>query len=127
MRSHHCNLLIDLRESAQRWTDDNISLHASSVAYYTIFSIAPLLSISLAVAGFLFGEKASHGQIFNEVQGLLGTNGASMIQGMVQSAASHPHSGVFATGVGIIILLVGASSIFRQLQDSLNVIWGVQT
>jgi membrane protein len=120
------SLLNRLKASAKSWSDDKVTLLASSLAYYTIFSIAPLSVIAIAVAGFVLGEKASQGQIFGEVQGLLGSNGASAVQSMVKSAASQPHSGIFATILGVLTLIVGASGVFQQLQRSLNLIWNVK-
>src|SRR5690349_14565609 len=115
-------LLGELKDSAKSWSGDNITLHASSLAYYTVFSIAPLLVIAMAVAGFFLGERASRGQIFGEIQGLIGTGGASAVQTMVQSAASRPRAGMWATILGIVTLIAGASGVFQQLQQSLNLI-----
>ncbi len=117
----------DLKNSAQNWSNDNITLHSSALAYYTVFSIAPLLVIAIAIAGYVLGEKASQGEIFGEVQSLIGSSGASTVQSMVQSAASRPHSGVLTTILGVVTLLLGASGVFQQLQQSLNLIWKVQT
>jgi membrane protein len=118
--------LRDFKETAKGWSNDNVTLHSSSLAYYTIFSIAPLLVIAMAVAGFFLGERASQGQIFGEVQGLIGAGGASAVQTMVQSAASQPRSGIWATILGTITLGLGASGVFQQLQQSLNQIWNVE-
>ena len=90
------------------------------------FSIAPLLIISIAIAGWIFGAQASADQIYASLAGLVGKNGAQSIQSVVESASQHPTAGVFSSIVGFIVLALGASGVFGQLQDSLNLIWRVQ-
>ncbi|MFI5362476.1 MAG: YihY/virulence factor BrkB family protein [Elusimicrobiota bacterium] len=102
--------------------DDKVPMMGAALAYYTMFSIAPLLVISLAVVGFLFGENGDK-QIFITIGDLVGKNGALAIQGMVQGAAAQRRSGMIATAIGLVTLFVGASGIFAQLQESLNMIW----
>jgi len=114
-----------IKSVANSWSEDKISLLAASLAYYTMFSIAPLLIISIAVAGFIFGKDASRGNIFQAIQGLVGTQGAAAIQTMVQSASAAKHTGVIAAIIGFITLALGASGVFLQLQDALNSIWHV--
>jgi membrane protein len=116
----------DFKQSAKEWVNDYVTLHSSSLAYYTVFSIAPLLVIAIALSGFFLGEEASRGQIFGGVQQLLGAQGASAVQDMVQSAAEKPRSGTVATVLGVITLLLGATGVFVQLQQSLNLIWKVE-
>lgn len=106
--------------------DDNVSLHCAALAYYTVFSIAPLLIISIAISGFIFGEHSSRGAIFNAIQGLLGETGALAVESMVHSAARNHHAGVLATWAGILTLFFGASGVFSQLESSLNLIWRVE-
>ena len=96
----------------------------AALAYYTAFSIAPLLVIAIGVVGIVFGEKGGAG-VFDTIRGLIGDNGALAVQSMVQGAASKPQAGVVATAVGIVTLLVGASGVFGQLQEALNIIWKV--
>jgi membrane protein len=99
---------------------------SGSIAYATVFSIAPLLVIAMAIAGFVLGEQASRGEIFHAINGLVGVNGATSIQTMVKASAQRPHAGVIATIISACVLLVGASSAFSQLQQALNLIWKVQ-
>ncbi|MEO5968438.1 MAG: YihY/virulence factor BrkB family protein [Bdellovibrionia bacterium] len=115
-----------LKSTAFAWSDDNVSMMSGSLAYSTVFSIAPLLVIAIAVAGFVFGEQASNGQIFKGINDLIGADGAEAIQAMVKSSAQRPNTGIFATLVGIVTLVVGASNAFQQLQQSLNMIWKVR-
>jgi membrane protein len=120
------SFIADLYNTVKAWSDDSISLHSSSLAYCTVFSIAPLLIIAIAIAGSILGKQASQGLIFGEVQGLIGGGGAEAVQNMVQNAASKPHSGVLATLLSVITLVIGATAVFQQLQQSLNMIWKVQ-
>ena len=108
------------------WMDDQAMSLAAALSYYALFSIAPLLLISLAVAGTLFGEEASRNQIFQTFDSLIGPEGARGIQSMVESAALHEGASILATITGVVMLLVGATTVFGQLQDSLNRIWKVE-
>lgn len=99
---------------------------AASLAYYTIISLAPLLLIAIAIAGFVFGRDAAQNTISAELQGFVGADGANVIRTMIQSAHK-PAQSVIASIVGIIVLLVGASGVFGEIQDALNVIWDVNT
>jgi membrane protein len=98
---------------------------AAALAYYTLFSIAPLLVVALGIAGLAFGEDAARGQIFGPLQSLLGAKSADAVQNAV-AAASIKSSGLFATVTGLATLLVGASAVFAELQDALNTIWDVK-
>ncbi len=113
------------KETAAQWSDDKASRLAAALSYYTIFSIAPLLIIAIGVAGLVFGQEAASNQIFQEIRGLVGDQGAKAIQTMVESA-NRKDGGIVATLVGIVTLLIGASGAFGELQDALNTIWGVQ-
>jgi membrane protein len=108
------------------WNDDNVSMMSGSLAYSTVFSIAPLLIIAIAIAGLVFGEEASQGAIFNSISSLMGNDGAHAIEALVQSSASKPKAGILATLIGSVTLLIGASSAFSQLQQALNLIWKVR-
>jgi membrane protein len=114
-----------LKKTVQDWNNDNASLHAAAIAYYTAFSVAPLLLIAIAVAGLAFGEQAVRGEIAGQLEGLVGHSGARAIETMMASAR-HPQAGVTATAVGVLALLVGASGVFVQLRQSLNYVWKVE-
>jgi membrane protein len=114
-----------LKEAASEWSSDKASRLAAALSYYTIFSIAPLLLISIAVAGFVFGREAAANEIYLQLRGLFGDSGAQAIQAMVE-AADKTGTGVLATVLGLATLLFGASGAFGQLQDALNTIWEVK-
>src|ERR1051325_3568159 len=97
----------------------------AALAYYTVFSIAPLLLIAISVAGIVFGREAVQGQMFNQLRGVLGPSAAGVLQEMVKAAAK-PKSGAWATIVGVVTLLFGAAGVFGQLKDALNTIWNVE-
>ncbi|MDR3607624.1 MAG: YihY/virulence factor BrkB family protein [Oligoflexia bacterium] len=107
--------------------NDNIFLHCAALAYYTLFSIAPLLLISIAIAGLFFGPQASRGEIFETVRKLLGESGSTAVERMVHQAAANKHTGIVATWGGFGALVFGASQAFAQLVQSLNLIWKVES
>jgi len=115
-----------LKATAFEWLDDQAPTLGAALAYYTVFSLAPLLIISIALAGLVFGAEAAQGQIFDQLRGLLGDASGKAMQEIVQSASAEPKTGVVATVIGFVTLLFGASGAFGQLQASLNIIWGVQ-
>jgi membrane protein len=114
-----------IRETFSEWSKDKASRLAAALSYYTIFSIAPLLVIAIAVAGLVFGREAATNQVVGEIRGLVGEDGAQVIQSILQNA-SKTASGILATVIGVATLLIGASGAFGQLQDSLNTIWEVK-
>jgi membrane protein len=111
-----------LREAGAAWLADNAPRLGAALAFYTLFSLAPVLIVAVSVAGFVFGEKAAQGEIVRQFQGLMGTQGATAIETILQST-NHPTLGVFATAVALLAILVGASGAFNELQDALNTIW----
>lgn len=113
-----------LRETVMEWIDDRASRKGAALAFYTVFSLAPILILSIAIAGIFFGTEAARGEIFTEVSGLLGHDGALAIQAMVESA-SRPGAGAIATVIGFTTLLVGATSALVELKDGLDQIWDV--
>jgi membrane protein len=106
--------------------EDNVPQLGAALAYYSALSIAPLLVIALAIAALVFGEEAARGQIQDQMQSMVGDEGATAIEEMIAHANS-PAGGVLATSLSMIILITGASGVFGQLQHSLNAIWEVQT
>jgi membrane protein len=115
-----------LKETFAEWQKDRVPLLAASLAYYTVFSIAPLLIISISIAGAFFGEEAVRGEIIGQIQGLIGKDSASTIQGMLQNTQKPNSGSTIATVFGVITLLLGASGVFGQLQEALNIIWEVK-
>jgi membrane protein len=114
------------KQTASEWMEDDAPSLGAALAYYTVFSLAPLMTIAIAMAGFFFGKDAAQGQIFDELRVLLGEEGGKAVEEMVQSANAQPTAGVVATIISVIMLLFGASGVFGQLQASLNAIWGVK-
>ena len=114
------------KQTASEWMEDDAPSLGAALAYYTVFSLAPLMTIAIAIAGFFLGAEAAQGQIFDELRGLLGEEGGKAVEEMVQSANAQPTAGVVATIISVIMLLFGASGVFGQLQASLNAIWGVK-
>jgi membrane protein len=114
-----------LRETFNEWMEVNAPRLGASLAYYTAFSLAPLLLIAVAVAGRVYGEQAARGEIYAEVKDLLGANGADVVQEMLKQ--SNDSQGVtLGTLFGAVLLLIGASAVFVELQDALNTIWRVK-
>jgi membrane protein len=111
--------------SYREWSDDHASRLAAALAYYTIFSLAPLLIIAIAIAGLLWHRDVVQQQVLNQIGGLVGAQGQTFVAGMLQNA-SRPGQGILATIIGLITLLFGALGAFNELQTSLNVIWGVE-
>jgi membrane protein len=113
------------REAFAEFSADKAPRLGAALAYYTIFSLAPLLLISISIAGMVFGREAAQGEIFGQLRGVLGTQTAAAVQEMVKNAAK-PKSGTIATVIGIATLLFGAAGVFGQLKDALNTIWNVE-
>jgi membrane protein len=114
-----------VKDAAAQWSEDNAPRLGAALAFYTAFSLAPLLLISIAIAGFIFGEEAARGQIIAQVQGLIGAEGGAVLQSMLVQS-SQPDHGIIATLTGLFLLLFGAAALFGELQDSLNWIWKVR-
>lgn len=115
-----------VKETVREWQEDNVPLLAAALAYYTIFSLAPLLIIAIAIAGAFFGEAAAQHEIAGQIQGMVGKDGAEAIQSMIQNANKPSAGGSIATLFGVLTLLLGASGVFGQLQTALNTIWEVK-
>ncbi|AFY35422.1 YihY/virulence factor BrkB family protein [Calothrix sp. PCC 7507] len=114
-----------LQETLKEWREDKASRLAAALAYYTIFSIAPLLIIVIAIAGAVFGEEAARGEIVRQIQGLVGRDGAEFIEIAIKNA-NKPQTGAIASMISVVILLLGATGLFTELQDALNTIWEVK-
>jgi membrane protein len=104
------------------WSSDYAPSMGAALSYYTLFSIAPLLLIVIAVAGWIFGDEAARGQLSSGLQSLMGEEGAQAIEGML-AAANEPKEGIIATVIGVFVLLLGATTVFGELQNSLDRIW----
>src|ERR1041384_574651 len=113
------------KQTVREWLDDKAPRLGAALAYYTIFSIAPLFIIVIAIAGLWFDKQVAQEQIFGQVAGLIGDKGAEAIQAMLE-AADKPKTGVIASIAAVVTLVLGATGVFVQLQDALNTIWEVK-
>ena len=114
-----------LKDTFREWREDGAPRLAAALAYYTTFSLAPLLVLVIAIAGLVGGQEAAQSQVMAQVEDLLGSKGREFIQGMIESA-SQPTTGLTATIIGAATLLFGALGVFGELQNSLNTIWEVK-
>jgi len=111
-----------LKESFRAWNNDYAPSMGAALAYYTLFSLAPLLVIVIALAGLVFGQEAARGEIVLQLGGLVGGEGAEAIEALLASA-SQPATSLLASAIGVMTLLLGATSVFAELQSSLDRIW----
>jgi membrane protein len=121
---HPQQIWVLTQRSVVAWVDDYASSMGAALAYYTLFAIAPLLIIAIAVAGLVFGQEAARGEVVAQIQGLIGREGAIVVQGLLKSA-NDPARNIFATMVSTITLLIGATTVFAELQSDLDRIWRV--
>ncbi|MDO8447419.1 MAG: YihY/virulence factor BrkB family protein [Rhodoferax sp.] len=111
-------------KSVEMWVDDYAPSMGAALAYYTLFSMAPLLIIVIAVAGLVFGQDAARGEIVAQIQDLIGQEGAIAVQGLLKSA-NEPAQSIVATAISLVTLLIGATTVFAELQSDLDRIWRV--
>ncbi len=109
---------------AMRWIDVSGPQLGASIAFYTMFALAPLLVITIAIAGAVFGPEAARGQVVGEIQGLVGPVAAKAIEGMIETAWREP-GGLKAAAIGVLTLLIGATGVFAELRRTLNLIANV--
>jgi membrane protein len=107
------------------WIDHRADSKGAALAFYTLFSITPILVLAIAVAGYFFGAEAAQGEIVAQVQGLVGPHGAQVIQALLASARD-PAAGLVATLVASVLLLLGTTSVFVELKGSLDELWGIE-
>ena len=110
------------KDTFNGFMEDNCLSRGAAIAYFTIFSLAPILVVVIAIAGFVFGDDAARGVIFTKLRGMVGSDAAGLVQSMIQSAANK-RTGIIATVFSVVMLLVTASGVFGELQSSLNTIW----
>jgi membrane protein len=113
------------KKSVNQFLEDNVLKLSAALSYYTIFSLPPLLIIIISVSGIFFGEEAVRGQLFGQINGLVGAEAALQIQNAIKNIELSGNS-FFATVVSVIVLLIGASGVFTEIQDSINFIWGIK-
>jgi membrane protein len=115
-----------LKETFKGFIGDNALQLSAALSYYTIFSLPPLLIIIISLSGIFFGADAVKGEIFGQINGLVGNGAALQIQDMIKNVKLS-NSNAFVTTLGIVLLIVGASGVFAEIQDSINIIWGIKT
>ena len=113
-----------IKQTYNDWDNDHAASLGASLAYYTVFSLSPLLIISIAIAGVRFGEQAAQGEIVRQIGGVVGHSSAEAIQQLIESARK-PASGIIATIIGVVTLLFGASGVFSELHSSLERVWDI--
>ncbi len=112
-------------QAARVWQSDNIFQHSAAVSFYTLFSLAPITIIAVTVAGWFLGQERADRQLLSQLTDLVGPASAHMITDAAQASQTDRHGG-WATWAGVILMIVGATSVFGQLQRSFNTIWGVE-
>jgi membrane protein len=110
------------KKAVSAWIDDYAPSMGASIAFYTVFSLAPLMIIVIAVAGFFWGRDAVQDQLFQQIAAMVGPDGAKAVQGVVAGAQA-PTQGVVATVISVVVLAVGATTVFAELQSALDRIW----
>lgn len=118
-------LFVYIRQVFREFSADNIFKYSASLAYYTVFSIAPLLIIVITLSGLFFGKEAMQGQVYEQLNQLIGSVAAIQIQDTIKNIHLTGNN-FFASMVSVVVLLIGATSIFGEVQDSLNKIWGLR-
>ena len=119
------NIYTYLKQVFTEFAEDDILKYSASLAYYTVFSLAPVLIVIISICGVLFGKEAIQGHIYGQIKGLVGNDAAVQIQETIKNIHLTGHN-IFATIISIIVLLIGATGIFGEVQDSLNKIWGLK-
>lgn len=114
-----------LKESLSGFIADNGLKLSAALSYYTIFALPPLLIIIVSLCGIFFGDKAVNGEIFSQINGLVGNSAALQIQEIIKNVKLST-SNTFVATIGVIILIIGASGVFAEIQDSINIIWGIK-
>ncbi len=125
LRKNLSSFFLVIKEVSREFSADNILKYSASLAYYTVFSIAPLLVVLTTLFGFLFGKEAMQGRVYEQLNNLVGSNAAIEIQNIIKNIHLSRNS-FFATVLSVVILLIAATSIFGEIQDSINKIWGLK-
>jgi len=111
-----------IKTAAKAWVEDYAPSMGAALSYYTVFSLAPILLIVISVAGLIFGAEAARGEIFGQLRGLMGADAAKTVEDIL-TGVNKPEQGIAATLIGFVVLLIGATTVFGELQDSLDRIW----
>jgi membrane protein len=126
MKAEHRHPIRDwwplVKAAGVAWVADYAPSMGAALSYYSIFSLAPLLLIVISIGGLVFGQEAVRGEVFMQLQDLLGTEASQAVEGLLASV-SQPSEGLASTAIGVVLLLLGATSVFGELQDALDRIW----
>jgi membrane protein len=114
-----------VKQAFNDWNDDNAPRLGAALSYYTLFSLAPLLIVAIAIAGLVFGQEAAQGRIVAELRGLVGDTGATAVEELIKNSR-RAEGGIVASALGVLTLLIGATGAFAELKSSLNVVWDVE-
>jgi len=114
-----------LKASGKGFSDDKVPKLSGSLAYYTIFSMGPLLLIVITMCSFVFGREAAEGRIYDELKSFVGSDTAMQLQQIIKNASLSGKT-LVASIIGFVALLIGATSVFAEMQDSINMIWGLK-
>ena len=111
-----------VKSAASAWVDDYAPSMGAALSYYTVFSLAPLLLLVISIAGLVFGEDAARGALFGQLDDLMGASASKAIQELL-AGVSKPGTGILGSVIGVVVLLIGATTVFGELQDALDRIW----
>src|SRR5580704_14336601 len=114
-----------VKETAISWVNHKAAGHGAALAFYSVFSLGPLIVIAVAIAGLVFGQEAVRGEVSVQLRGLLGDSGAEAVNAML-AGASKPHEGKLATALGLGTLLFAAIGVVAQLKDAMNTVWDIE-
>src|SRR6187200_3066000 len=114
-----------VKEAAGDWSDDRAARLGAALAYYTVFSIVPLLVLFIAIIGLVFGQESAQAAVMEQISTLIGERSAAAIKEMIQKA-NEPSTGIVSSSIAIGTLLIGAAGFFGQLKDALDTVWGVE-
>lgn len=113
------------KKTISQFADDNAIKFSASLSYYTIFALPPMLIIIFSISGFFFGKEAIQGKVYGQIAGLVGSNAAIQIQEIIKNVHTSTDS-TFATVLSVIMIIVGSTGVFAEIQDSINHIWGIR-
>src|SRR5215469_16250739 len=115
-----------IKQTASNWNEINAPRLGAALAFYTMLSVSPLLVLLVALAGLVFGPQAAEGRVVGQLQSVIGYEGSLVLQDLL-AHTRQLSSGLTAVGAGVLLLIFGASSVFAELRDSLNLVWGFKT
>src|SRR6476620_833179 len=115
-----------LKETINDFTTCRITRMSAALAYYTVFSIAPMLILVISLSAVFYGRNAIEGQVYNEIKSFVGSDAALQIQDLIKNATISQKQNAFASVASIVALVIGATTVFGEIQDSINVIWSLK-